>query len=211
MRENRKWSNNCSSPKYENWLQPPILVSDNLCTYVTVLSSGFEWNLAPCDSVTKIFLCEDENVEVNIQSLYVLTYQSCGKSVVSKCSCPVVQNTTLDHTNNSMIPSAAQGIDSTQFLTIQLMSTERYSNDTICTCVCINSSIVAVSDKDFQKMIQNLRIDPRKTSAFVRRRTSAPDYRVSAASIGITGVIVLVIVFGYFACHDIVQLCKTFY
>ncbi|VDI07794.1 Hypothetical predicted protein [Mytilus galloprovincialis] len=219
MRENRKWSNNCSSPKYENWRRAPSFAEDNLCTYVTVLMSGFEWNVAPCDSVTKMFLCEDENefcsefsydavpamkgdaeigtlivagtatvrtcsnlcdaissdmfcwgflfndmalrcklydilddpfyndnyrsvafdrtlyirrciysVEVNMKSIHVPIYQSCGKSVVSKCSCPEIQSTTLDPINNSMIPSAPRGIYSTQSRTTQLVLTESYSS-----------------------------------------------------------------------------------
>ncbi|CAC5390344.1 unnamed protein product [Mytilus coruscus] len=57
---NRIWSDDGSSPIYENWSSSKTEGAGYLCTYTVVQNSGLEWNLADCDTEKKSFMCEED-------------------------------------------------------------------------------------------------------------------------------------------------------
>ncbi|XP_063415967.1 uncharacterized protein LOC134697613 [Mytilus trossulus] len=57
---NRIWSDDGSSPIYENWSPSKTEGAGYLCTYIVVENTGLEWNLADCDTEKKSFMCEED-------------------------------------------------------------------------------------------------------------------------------------------------------
>ncbi|VDI28275.1 Hypothetical predicted protein [Mytilus galloprovincialis] len=57
---NRIWSDDGSSPIYENWSSSKTEGAGYLCTYTVVQNTGLEWNLADCDTEKKSFMCEED-------------------------------------------------------------------------------------------------------------------------------------------------------
>ncbi|VDI02276.1 Hypothetical predicted protein [Mytilus galloprovincialis] len=57
---NRIWSDDGSSPIYENWSPSKTEGAGYLCTCTVVQNTGLEWNLADCDTEKKSFMCEED-------------------------------------------------------------------------------------------------------------------------------------------------------
>ena len=72
-----------------------------------------------------------------------------------------------------------------------------------CFCPC-NLRKWTVSDKEeiIRHFKDILHVDKRKTSNFLRRKTSAPDDRISAKSVGFVGIIFLVLPFALIVIFD---------
>ncbi|CAL1526711.1 unnamed protein product [Lymnaea stagnalis] len=91
-------------------------------------------------------------------------------------------------------------------------SNSYYPEEDICVCPCLPSTLnfsseAATTVKEAQQKAaeieRELTLDKSSTSASTRTKTSQPDTRVSAKSIGAVGVVFIVIVFGTIVVLDI--------
>ncbi|XP_063413495.1 uncharacterized protein LOC134695932 [Mytilus trossulus] len=87
---NRIWSDDGSSPIYENWSPSKTEGAGYLCTYIVVENTGLEWNLADCDTKKKSFMCEEDKLHVRSQC------PACFPT--TEYPTTEVQTTTEDHT-----------------------------------------------------------------------------------------------------------------
>ena len=64
------------------------------------------------------------------------------------------------------------------------------------------TEILKILQDDLKVITDELTIDKRKTSAFLRRRTSAADYRTSSFTIGTVGIVIICIPLGFILISD---------
>lgn len=75
----------------------------------------------------------------------------------------------------------------------------------LCLCKC-NTIQKTITENDFQKIIENLQTDAKKTSSYKRKKISAEDNRPQSQALGSLGITVLITVFGLIIIPDLPRL-----
>ena len=57
-----RWADDCSSSSYADWETTSDTIPDKFCTYVN--ANNMKWNLAPCNTVVKSFMCEQQKSKI---------------------------------------------------------------------------------------------------------------------------------------------------
>ena len=65
-----------------------------------------------------------------------------------------------------------------------------------------------ISDAELNKMLDEMRVDKKGTSASIRKKTSASDSRNSSKFIGLFGVFIIIIIFAFLVIPDILSVFR---
>ncbi|XP_070210297.1 uncharacterized protein [Littorina saxatilis] len=122
----------------------------------------------------------------------------------TKSTSPTTQSTsnTVQSTNLTTEMTGSASYSTTE------KSTGSTSNPFPCHCLCASNATLAPDGEGDRAGLSRLLIAPNSTSMARRRRTSAVDGRVSSTSIGVTGVICVVVPFVLLIFSDITDVVR---
>lgn len=123
-----------------------------------------------------------------------------------------VQKSIFTSTEPSFSVQSTQGYDTTTIEKVTTAATEQLTTNiqNTCMCPCHLTTMSTLSSAEIlqsiEKIKKELTIDPKTTSAAIRKKISVQDPRPSAKAVGASGIVILVIVFGGLILLDLTTL-----
>ncbi|KAK6178468.1 hypothetical protein SNE40_013255 [Patella caerulea] len=146
---------------------------------------------------------------IEVSSLLVVSSEDFPSSAVE----PSTSNSALSTSNYWFSSSYVQLLSSTYIthsttsnpVSVTNVSVVQVVSNEFCSCSCkiINEDPQVLEDK-LAEIKQNLTVNTVKLSSTIRKKTSAPDNRPSAVSVGYMGIVTLSVVFGFFVLQDLI-------
>lgn len=184
------------------------IISGNLTRYCDVIGGNPVWSGSPpvCQHACRI-LETGEGAVLDVASLTT--------GLVSRSSClPSYNHLGGNHNRHCNVNNGTW--TGNPPLCQDTNSTEVYLACSTCvqatrTIVCINITVIsapevlAAAEQVAEEIVKNLTVEAKTTSKFIRSLTSAQDGRASVQMVGLTGTLIIAVVFGLIFISDIMS------